>query len=32
MVEILREVEADATIPGPMKRDEMARRWKQIEV
>ena len=30
MVEILREVEADATIPGPMKRDEMARRWKGI--
>ena len=31
MVAILREVEADATIPATMKRDEMARRWKGIE-
>ena len=31
MVEILREVEADATIPQAMKRDEMAKRWKGIE-
>lgn len=30
MVEILKEVEADATIPQTMKRDEMARRWKGI--
>lgn len=30
MVAIMREVELDPTIPQPMKRDEMARRWKQI--
>jgi hypothetical protein len=30
MVAILKEVEADDTIPATMKRDEMAKRWKGI--
>ena len=30
MVAILKEVEADDTIPATMKRDEMARRWRQL--
>ena len=30
MVRILREVEADASIPQPMKRDEAAKRWREI--
>ena len=31
MVAILKEVEADDTIPATMKRDEMAKRWKGIQ-